>query len=258
MKILFFGDIYGQPGRKAIRAFLPDFIQKNSIDIVLANCENTSDGKGITEKSAKELFSLGIDAFSGGNHLWDRKEALSYLELETRIAKPLNFPELAPGFNYVLIEKNELKLILISLCGQSFMSNVDSPFYALERILPEFHEITSNIIIDFHAESTAEKRTLGFYFNGKVSAVLGTHTHIQTADEEIMDQGTAYITDVGMTGPHDSVIGVKKEIAIYRAKTGLPVRHETAVEGLMVNAVIVNIDENTGKASDIIRIREYL
>lgn len=258
MKILFFGDIYGQPGRKAVKSFLPGFLINNPVDFVLANCENASDGKGITEKSANELLSSGVDAFSGGNHLWDRKEALDYIMRENRIAKPLNFPIEAPGFPFVVLEKNKKIIVLLTLCGQSFMNNVDSPFFCLEKILPLVKEKTHSIIVDFHAESTAEKRTFGYYFDGQVSAVLGTHTHIQTADEEILENGTAYISDVGMTGPHQSVIGVKKEIAIHRVKTGLPVRHETADQGIMINAVLIELDDNTGKAISIKRLREYV
>ncbi len=257
MKILFFGDVFGNPGRKAIQSFLPEFLSNHHIDFVIANCENASDGKGITEKSAKELFDAGVHAFTSGNHLWDKKDGITLISTEKRIVKPLNFPSDAPGFNYTYLKNRQFDLVVACLCGQSFMNPIDSPFFALDRLLPELYSISRNILIDFHAESTAEKRTFGHYFDGKVSAILGTHTHIQTADEEILDEGTAYITDVGMTGSVDSVIGVKKEIALERVKTGLPVRHQTSDKKVYVNAVLITLNSD-GKAEDIQRIRQKI
>ncbi len=256
MKILFFGDIFGRPGRKALKAFLPSFLSANPVDFVIANCENAADGKGVTENSIREIFDTGVDGLTSGNHLWDKRDGINAIINEKRLAKPLNFPPDAPGNAFSLIEKNGKQLLIASLCGQAFMSPVDSPFFALEKRLDEFRGLTPCILIDFHAESTAEKRTFGFYFDGKVSAVLGTHTHIQTADEEILPQGTAYITDVGMTGPLDSVIGIKKEIAIEKIKKGLPVRHEVSFEKIYINAVLIEIDELNGKALHITRLRE--
>lgn len=258
MKIIFFGDVFGKPGRLALNAFLPAFKYKNKIDLAIANCENLADGKGVTERSATELFTTGVDIASSGNHLWDRREGLEYISKENRIAKPMNYPKATPGFEYVLKKVKDTEIMLLSLCGQGFMNSVDSPFHSLDNFLSSFENLPKCVIVDFHAESTAEKRTFGFYFDGRVSAVLGTHTHIQTADEEILENGTAYITDVGMCGPHDSVIGVKKEIAIERAKTSMPVRHTTADQGLQVNAVLLEIDDFSGKAISIKRIREKL
>lgn len=255
MKILFFGDVFGNPGRKAIQAFLPEFLSNHHIDFVIANCENASDGKGITEKSARELFDAGVHAFTSGNHLWDKKEGITLISTDKRIVKPLNFPSAAPGFNYTFLKNRNFELVVACLCGQSFMNPIDSPFFALDRILPEMTALSKNILIDFHAESTAEKRTFAHYFNGRVSAILGTHTHIQTADEEVLSEGTAYITDVGMTGSIDSVIGVKKEIAIERVKTGLPVRHQTSDKQVYINAVLISLSNN-GQAESIERIRQ--
>ncbi|MCB5250531.1 MAG: TIGR00282 family metallophosphoesterase [Candidatus Cloacimonadales bacterium] len=256
MKILFFGDIFGRPGRRALDAFLPSFLESNEVDFVIANCENAADGKGVTEKSLNEIFMAGVDGLTGGNHLWDKKNSIDVIVNEKRLVKPLNYPPSAPGNDYCLLEKNDKKLLIANLCGQSFMSPIDSPFFALERKIKDFQELTTNILIDFHAESTAEKRTFGFYFDGQVSVIVGTHTHIQTADEEILPQGTAYITDVGMTGPIDSVIGIKKEIAIERTINGLPIRHQVSFNNIYVNAVLIEIDETTGKAINISRIRK--
>lgn len=256
MKILFFGDVFGKPGRKALVAFLPNYLLKNSIDFVIANCENAADGRGITEQSAKDLFNAGVDAFTSGNHLWDRKEGIPTIINDKRIVKPLNYPQQAPGNHYALLEKGTKKLLVCCLCGQSFMNPVDSPVHKLEEFLPIFKSLSQHIFVDFHAESTAEKRTLGFYFDGQISALVGTHTHIQTADEEILPQGTAYITDVGMTGAVDSVIGIKKEIAIEKIRTGLPVRHVTSDSQVYINAVEIELDEETSQAISIKRIRE--
>lgn len=258
MKILFLGDIFGKPGRQAVRIFLDKFKNENHVDLCIANCENAADGKGITEKSAQELFASGIDIMSSGNHLWDRKESLDFIKNEERISKPLNYPECTPGKPFIIKNVDDTKVMLVSLCGQAFMTPVDSPFFSLNRFLSSFQDLPSVIIVDFHAESTAEKRTFGFYFDGKVSAIIGTHTHIQTADEEILPEGTAYITDAGMCGPHNSIIGIKKEIAFEKINTGLPVRHITAEDGLQINAVYIDVDNVTGKAISIKRIREKI
>ena len=257
MNILFFGDIYGRPGRKAVNDFLSNFKQENNIDVCIANCENLTDGKGVSEPHIHEMLEAGIDMFSSGNHLWDRKESLEYIKTESRIAKPLNYPKASYGFNYAKKMVNSIPVYIVTLCGQAFMTPVDSPVYALEDFLNsiEHQEKPRIVVVDFHAESTAEKKALALYFDGKVSAVLGTHTHVQTADEEILDKGTAYITDVGMCGPHKSVIGIEAESTFQRFLTNMPVKHETAKEGLLVNAVLFHVDETTGKSTNITRIR---
>ncbi|MCL2062832.1 MAG: TIGR00282 family metallophosphoesterase [Candidatus Cloacimonetes bacterium] len=265
MRILFLGDIFGKPGREAIKSFLPNFKKENQVDLCIANCENLSDGKGISEKSINEMLFAGIDIFSSGNHLWDKKESTAFICKEKRIAKPLNYPKASLGFEFVKVEMNGVLVILVTLCGQVFMSPVDSPFYALDHFLKTLHLKGGNskslqkiTIVDFHAESTAEKRTFGMYFDGRISAMLGTHTHVQTVDEQIMEKGTAYITDVGMCGPHSSVIGITFESSFEKIRTNMPIRHETAKDGLQINAVLIDIDEKSGKALKIKRIKENI
>ena len=259
IKFLFLGDIFGRSGRAMVKAELPSLKEEFKVDFCIANCENIASGRGITEKTVKELFEAGIDAFTGGNHLWDKKDAIPYLSKEKRIVKPLNYPEAAIGSPWCILEKNSVeKLAIVCLTGQVFMQPCDSPFTIIDRYLPQIQKETKAILVDFHAEATGEKRSLGFYLDGKVSAVLGTHTHIQTADEEILPAGTAYITDVGMNGAHDSIIGVKKELILHKTLTGMPVRLEPASTGNQINAVMVEIDPKTGKVNEIIRIKRKL
>jgi len=255
MNILFLGDIFGKPGREIIVSYLPELLKEFSVDFCIANGENVAQGRGITPKTARALFTSGIDAFTSGNHLWDQKGSIEFLEKEQRIVKPLNYPEKAKGSPYIILSKDNLKLGVISLIGQAFMGPANSPFEITDKFIPLLKKETSCILVDVHAEATAEKRALGFYLNGKVSAVVGTHTHIQTADEEVLFKGTAYITDVGMTGPHDSVIGIKKSIILEKLTTGMPLRYEVAEEGLQINGVLINIDPDSGKAISIKRIK---
>ena len=255
MNILFIGDIFGSPGRDLIKKYLPDLRTEFAIDFCIANGENTAHGKGITEKQAAELFKCGIDCFTSGNHIWDNKKSLDYLKNEARILVPLNYSENSIGAKKYIAKVTNKKIAVINLLGQVYMNPVDSPFIALEKILPELKKETDIIFVDFHAEATAEKRALGFNFDGRISVLAGTHTHIQTADEEILPEGTAYITDVGMTGPHDSCIGIKKEIVLKKMTTSMPQRFEIAEDGLQINAVVISVDETTGKAESIQRIR---
>ena len=259
MNILFIGDIFGKIGRSIITGFLPDLKREFSIDICLANGENVAHGRGITEKTAKPLFDAGIDIFTSGNHLWDKKETITYLTKEKKILKPINYNQKAAGnTSYTFRLDDGRKLAVFCLVGQAFMSPANSPIEAVDKILPGLKEETDHILVDLHGEATAEKRALAFYLDGKVSALLGTHTHIQTADEEILPQGMAYITDVGMTGPHDSVIGIKKDIIIQKMITGMPVQYEISESGLQINAVFLELDDNTGKAVRIERIRRKI
>ncbi len=257
MNILFFADVFGQPGRNLIRRYVQQYRQKFQADVCIANCENIASGRGITEKTCEELFDGGVDILTSGNHLWDKKESFDYLAIENRICKPLNYPEKAIGKNYFIKNlPNGDKLLVVTLVGQAFMNVANSPFTILEQYLPEFRKITNKIFVDFHAESTAEKRTMGFAFDGKVSAIIGTHTHIQTADEEILPMGTAYLTDAGMTGPHDSVIGIRKNIIIDKMLTGMPSKYEVAETGLELNGVFIRLDDTSGKALEIKRIKD--
>lgn len=256
MKLIFMGDIFGKSGRAALNAAVSDLKALYQPDFIIANGENLADGKGLTEKTAHPVFEAGVDVLTGGNHLWDRAESLTYIAENPRIVKPLNYPAQTPGSRFFLLEKEGHRLLVINLCGQVYMPPCDSPFTALEGILPELQQLSPCILLDFHAESTAEKRALGWFADGKISALVGTHTHIQTADEEILPQGTAYITDVGMTGPHDSVIGVKKGMIVEKFRTSIPVRYESSDWGLEINAVYLELDDETGQAIDIKRIKE--
>lgn len=255
IKALFFGDIYGKPGRRTLLESLPGLKYEFEPDFVIINGENLADGKGLTEKTAKTLFHYGVDIITGGNHLWDRPESWDYIRGNRQIVKPMNYPTVTPGNPICTLSKDGKQLSVITLCGQIYMPPCNSPFETFESWANAFEHKGSGVIVDFHAESTSEKRALGWLADGRVSAVLGTHTHIQTADEEILPQGTAYITDVGMTGPHDSVIGVRKGIILEKFLTSLPSRYESSDRGLQVNAVYLEIDESTGKALSIRRIR---
>lgn len=256
MKLVFIGDIFGKSGRAALISSISDLKALYQPDFIIANGENLADGKGLTEKTAHPLFEAGVDLLTGGNHLWDRADSLAYIAGNTRIVKPLNYPVQTPGSRFFTLEKHNLKLTVINLCGQIYMPPCDSPFTALENILPEIREISPCILLDFHAESTAEKRAMAWFADGRISALMGTHTHIQTADEEILPQGLAYITDVGMTGPHDSVIGVKKGLIVEKFRTSIPVRYESSDWGLEINAVFIEIDDETGQSLHIKRIKE--
>jgi len=254
MRVLFFGDVFGKPGRMALVHRLPSLINRYSSDFVVVNAENLADGRGVTEKTLKPMFSAGVDAVTSGNHLWDREESLDYIAHESRIIKPTNYPASAPGNRYYVARKNDLALGIICLTGQVYMPPCDSPFAAFDSFW-ESREQSYPLLVDFHAESTAEKRAMGWYIDGRASALLGTHTHIQTADEEILPMGTAYLTDVGMTGAHDSVIGVKKEIILEKFRTSVPRRFETSDRGLMINAAFIEIDDVNHAATRIERIR---
>jgi len=258
MKIIFIGDVFGKPGRKIILDHLERLKHDYAADVFIINGENLADGKGLTEKTTKPLFEAGVTAITSGNHLWDRHDALDYLKTETRIVKPLNFPEAALGSPVLNLQLESGNLTLLCLTGQMFMPACDSPFSAMETFLQNKPDLSSPILVDFHAESTAEKRAFAQMFDGRIAAMVGTHTHIQTADEEIMPLGTGYITDVGMTGPHDSVIGVKKHLIIEKMRTGMPVRYEVANSGLQINGVFLEVDAHARKTLFIKRIREHV
>ncbi|MBL7081701.1 MAG: TIGR00282 family metallophosphoesterase [Candidatus Omnitrophica bacterium] len=257
MNILFIGDIVGRPGRETVKGLLPSLKKEFALDFVIANVENAAGGSGITLATANELFSYGIDVFTSGDHIFKKREALSIINEEPRLLRPANFPLATPGRGAgQFITKTGGSVVLINLLGRVFMEARECPF----RIVKE--EIDKNkakvIIVDFHAEATSEKVAMGWYLDGLVSAVLGTHTHIQTADEKILPYGTAYITDVGMTGPQRSVIGRKIESVLARFITQIEHRFEVANEDLQLQGVVLNIDEDTGKAKSIIRIQRSL
>lgn len=259
MKIIFFGDIVGQPGRQAIKKILPLWQKKYQPDLVIANGENASHGLGITEKSLKELLESGIDLVTLGDHTWDQKETATFLEnQEMPIIRPANFPPGLPGQGYRLVEIRTKKILVINLIGRVFMrKEYDCPFRKADQILEDEAEQADIIIVDWHAEATSEKICLGWYLDGRVSAVLGTHTHIPTADARILPQGTAYISDVGMVGPIDSSLGAVKELAIedFLKQTGL--KYEVASGPVGINAVLIETDQ-TGKAKKIERLEEIV
>ncbi|NJD90462.1 MAG: TIGR00282 family metallophosphoesterase [Geobacter sp.] len=255
VNILFIGDIVGKPGRQAVSRELHRLVDRYNIDMVIANGENASGGFGITTESARELFACGVHLFTSGNHIWDKKEALEYLKKEERIIRPANYPEGAPGKGgTVFTTPGGVKVGVLNLEGRVFMDALDCPFRAADREVAALAAVTPIIIVDFHAEATSEKSSLGWYLDGRVSAVVGTHTHVQTADERLLTAGTAYISDVGMTGAFDSVIGVRKDEPIYRFLTQLPAKFEVAKKDIRMNAVVLTIDETSGRALGIERI----
>lgn len=256
MNILFIGDIVGNPGRDAIKTLLKPLQQEYMIDLTIANAENAAGGRGLTKEIAEELFSFGIEFITMGNHVWDQRSIMKYIEEEARLIRPANYPIGAPGKGFGYVRKNGKKIGILNLSGRVYLTTLEDPFSGAIRWVNEIRRETPIILVDFHAEATSEKVALGWYLDGKVSAVVGTHTHIQTADARLLHQGTAYITDVGMTGPRDSVLGIKKEIIINRFLTQLPAKHELATGALQLNAVVLDIDENTGKARSITPVQK--
>lgn len=258
MRILFLGDIVGRPGRRAVGELLTSLQEKYTPELVIANGENAAGGNGITRKTADELFEAGIDVLTMGNHVWDQKEVYGFIEHEKRIIRPANYPPGTPGRGYVIAHtRNNSRVGIINLSGRVYMPLLDCPFRLLDDLLPLIRKETPVTIIDFHAEATSEKMALGWYVDGRVSALIGTHTHIQTADERILPKGTGYITDVGMTGPRDSVLGVKIEPVITKFTTLQPVRFEVAAGPVQLNAVFLHIDQNNGNTMVIKRLQIF-
>ena len=253
LNFLFIGDIIGRPGRRAVRKFLHSLVKKYSPSLIIANGENAAGGFGITPEIGQELLDQ-VDVLTSGNHIWDKKEALSYLEQEPRLLRPANYPPKNPGKGtYIFKNISNNKVGVINLQGRVFMEPIDCPFRVADEELKTLHAITPIIILDFHAEATSEKQAMGWYLDGRVSAVIGTHTHVPTADERILPQGTAYITDVGMVGSYNSVIGIRKDQAIKRFLFARPQRFEPAKDGVIFSAVYVEVDAQTGKALSILR-----
>ncbi|SMG21038.1 TIGR00282 family metallophosphoesterase [Dethiosulfovibrio salsuginis] len=253
MKVLFIGDMVGKPGRSITGQALPYLREHHGpFDFVIANGENAAAGRGLTAKVAEELFSTGIDCLTSGNHIWDKKEIYPILDQEPRILRPANYPPGCPGQGVSVIKKGSLSLGVVSLQGRVFMPDIDCPFRCIDGILAELGDVP--VFIDFHAEATSEKRVLGAYLDGRVSAFVGTHTHVQTADEEVLPGGTAYISDVGMTGSFASAIGMKLESVLPKFLTGLPSKFEVAEEDVRLNGVVVHIDDESGIALDIKRV----
>lgn len=258
LHILMIGDVVGRTGREVIKNILSQIKREFPIDLIIANAENAAGGFGLTPKVAEELFSFGIDVLTSGNHIWRKKEVFQLLEENERVLRPFNYPQGAPGRGSVVVNVNEIKVGVINLCGRVFVQELECPFKAAKQAIREIKRFTPCIIVDMHAEVTSEKVAMGWFLDGEVSAVLGTHTHIQTADERILPKGTAYITDVGMTGPRDSVIGMKKELALRRFISQIPVRLEVAKGVGQFCAIWLKVDKKSGCAKDILRIQKIL
>ena len=260
MKILFIGDIFGRPGRRIVKEKLPHLVDRYQIDLVLANGENAAGGFGITPDLVDELLDCGIAVLTSGNHIWDRKEILPFLadpNTQARILRPANYPPSAPGIGVFLGKTSEgIPYAVLNLQGRVFMATTDCPFRAADALLEKIPAETRLIVVDFHAEATSEKLALGWYLEGRVTAVLGTHTHIPTADAKVLPGGTAYITDLGMTGPYDSVIGVNKKAIIEKFMRQIPSRYEPAECDVRLCGVLIDADPATGQALSIQRIEE--
>ena len=259
LKILTAGDIVGRPGRRVVKELLPVVVRERGIDFVVVNAENAAGGSGITLDVSQELLGLGVDVFTSGDHIWKRKGIGEILDREERILRPANYPPQDPGRGAVVIKsKKGVKVGVVNLLGRIFMRGVDCPFRRAREEIDLLKEKTSIVLVDIHAEATSEKLALFWYLNGLVSAVLGTHTHVQTADERVTDKGTAYITDLGMTGPIDSVLGRRVEGVLEAFITQMPMRFEIATGNLQLQGVILEVDEKTGKALSIERIQKRL
>ena len=255
MRLLFVGDIVGKPGRTILARALPGLVQREHIDFVVANVENSAGGFGVTRETAEAVLATGVHVMTSGNHIWDKKEALAYVAREPRLLRPINYAPGAPGAGSgVFTTAAGTQVAVVNAMGRVHMPLVDDPFAILDAEVARLRAITPVIVVDFHAEVTSEKIALAWHLDGRVSLVVGTHTHVATADERVLPGGTACITDVGMTGPHDSVIGVEKAAAIGRFLTGLPTRFDTATGDPRLNAVLVDVDETTGRALAIARV----
>jgi len=256
MNILFVSDIFGSPGRKAVKRVLPGLVEEHDIGLVVANGENAAGGFGVTEEVVRELFAMGVHVITTGNHVWDKREAMEYLDREERLLRPANYPDGCPGRGSIVMSERGVRVGILNLIGRVYNVNADCPFRKAESEIERLKkdEEADVILIDMHAEATSEKQALAWHLDGKVAAILGTHTHVQTSDERILPGGTAYITDVGMTGPRDSVIGVSPEKAIFRFLTAIPTRFDVAKGPAQFQAVVISTDPDKGLATGIKRI----
>ncbi|MEE9449434.1 MAG: TIGR00282 family metallophosphoesterase [Ignavibacteriaceae bacterium] len=254
VNVLFVGDIIGKAGMDLVQTWLPGLIQKYKTDLVIANGENASDGKGCTSKEGKILFELGVHVITGGNHTWDKHLSQDYLKSEPRVLRPLNYPKGTYGNGFFIADSKKGKIAVLNLQGRTFMPTIDCPFRSADWVLNKLKSETKMIIVDFHAEATAEKQAMGHYLDGKISALIGTHTHVQTSDDRILTQGTGYITDAGMSGPYDSVIGMKVQPALNRFLYQTPQKYEAAKNNVHLCAVFLKINNETGKTKSIERI----
>ncbi len=256
MRILFIGDIVGKPGRRAIDRVLAKVVAENGVEFTIANGENAAGGMGITPDIALGMLDKGVDVLTSGNHIWAKREIIPFLSEESRLLRPANYPANVPGRGMGVFQAaNGQRVGVLNLEGRVFMKSLECPFRVGEKGIERLKEETKIVIVDFHAEATSEKMALGWFLNGKASAVLGTHTHIQTSDEKILSEGTAYITDAGMTGPTDSVIGIRKELALERFLTQIPWKFDVANKEIELQGVVLDVNEETGKSQGIRRVR---
>ena len=255
MKILLIGDVVGRPGRELVRKGLRALIEVHGVDFVIANAENAAAGFGVTKDLGDALLESGIDMMTSGNHIWDKKEVIDYIKAEPRLLRPANYPAGVPGRGSSVADTGDGRAVgVINVMGRVFMLPIDDPFAVVLREIDAIRHRTRVIIVDFHAEATSEKIAMGWHLDGRVTAIIGTHTHVQTADERILPKGTAYLTDVGMTGPHDSVIGMEVSPSLARFLNGMPTKFEPATGNARLNGVIVEADDRTGLAKRIVRI----
>lgn len=254
MKIMFVGDVVGHNGRKAFRKYTPELRAERGIDVVVVNGENSAAGKGFTRKSLDELYQGGADIVTSGNHVWDKKDVLEFIDQEPFLIRPANYPGDAPGKGWCVYPFKAKNIGVMNLSGRAFMPPLDCPFQKVEELLHEMRDECDIVFLDFHAETTSEKTAMGYYLDGRVNGVVGTHTHVQTADERLLPHGTAYITDLGMVGPRDSVLGVKTDLILERFTTAMPVRFDVADGPCVYSAVIVTIDDATNETRAIERL----
>jgi len=254
VKILIVGDVVGRPGRKAFKKHTKELREKHNIDVVIVNGENSAAGKGVSRKSLDELYAGGADIVTSGNHIWDKREVYEVIDTDPYLVRPANYPDGAPGKGWCLYPFKAKNLAVINMSGRAFMPEMDCPFQKIEDVLSEIGDQADIKILDFHAETTSEKMAMGFYLDGRVQVVVGTHTHIQTADERILPEGTAYITDLGMVGPWNSVLGVKSDIIIKKFTTCMPARFDLADGPAVYSAIVVEIDDATNKPVGVERI----
>jgi 2',3'-cyclic-nucleotide 2'-phosphodiesterase len=255
MNILMVGDVFGEPGRAAVARHLPRLRQEHAIDFCVVNVENAASGFGVTPQMARQVLEQGADVMTSGNHIWDRKEIVEYITKENLLLRPANFPAGTPGVGYVTIKAGPYRVAVLNLMGRVFMHPIDCPFRKADEIVPELRKDTPIVLVDMHAEATSESVAMGWYLDGRVSAVVGTHRHVQTADERVLPGGTAYITDLGMTGPTDGVIGVDRDLILQRFVSQMPVRFEPAKGPAALHGVVIVVDPESGRASEIRRLR---
>ncbi|MCU0650637.1 MAG: TIGR00282 family metallophosphoesterase [Candidatus Omnitrophica bacterium] len=259
MRILFIGDIVGAPGREAVEKLVPAMRREHGIDFAIANAENSSGGSGITPQTAANLFNSSVDVLTSGDHIWKRKEIFELIRSEPKILRPINYPAGAPGCGYGIFRtKSDIKVGVINVLGRVFLEPLECPFKTVKQAVIEIRKETPVIFVDIHAEATSEKIAMGWYLDGDVSAVVGTHTHVQTADERVLPKGTAYITDAGMVGPFDSVLGRRVQDVLERFLNCVPVRFEVADGNVQMHGVIIDVDEKTGNARSISRFQKKL